>query len=134
MNRSRVWLAIGGAGFAALAISVMMAFLADHHWLVTYRLADVFDGMWGWVQLAGVVLSVIGCIRMAVTLSQRAQLVAGSTLILIGLFLPLLFGGVLAILNVHDWKVSLLLPELFVLLNGAILGLHGALRLAVQRR
>jgi hypothetical protein len=46
-----------------------MGFLVDHHWYVTYQIAEWFEETFWWVQLAGAVLSVIAGIGMAKTLT-----------------------------------------------------------------
>ncbi len=123
MNRSKLFVTVASVGLAVVATSVVMAFLADHHWYVTYQIALLFERAMWWVQLAGAMLAVIGCIGMSAYLSQRAALRLGISFIATGL--PLLFAGTLA---VHDWTISLLLPALVGLFNGAVLVIVGSLR------
>jgi hypothetical protein len=99
-----------------------MAFLVDHHWYVTYQTALFFDGTMWWVQLAGALLAIIGCVGMSAFLPKRAALRTGFTFIAVGLILPLLFGR---ILNIHDWEVSMLLPIVLLLFDGVMLGIVG---------
>jgi hypothetical protein len=126
MNRSKLSFTIGSVGFAVVAASVVMAFLVDHHWYVTYQIALLFDRMMWWVQLVGVVLAVIGCIGMSAYLTQRVAFRAGIALIAAGLLLTLLFGSSLS--NIHDWMISLLLPVLLLLFDGTMLAIVGYLR------
>jgi hypothetical protein len=118
MNRSKLSIMIASVGFAVVAASVVMAFLADHHWLVTYQIALLFESTMWWVQLAGVALAVIGCVAMSVCLTQRVASRAGVAFIAAGLLLALLFGT--GLLNIHDWMISLLLPVLLLLVAGTI--------------
>jgi len=110
-----------------MAVSVVMAYLVDHHWYVTYQVALLFGRTFWWVQLAGVLLSVIGCVGMAANITARAALLIGVAFVATGLLLPLWFGG-LSILNVHDWRFSLFLPVLLVFFEGTMLGIVGAFR------
>ena len=55
MSSAKVWVAVAGAGFAGLAASVAMAFLADHHWYVGYEMALHFESTKWLVQFAAVV-------------------------------------------------------------------------------
>lgn len=126
MNRSKLSVIIASVGFAVVAASVVMAFLADHHWLVTYRNALLFESTMWWVQLAGVALSVIGCIAMSVCLTQRMASRVGVAFVAAGLLLALLFGS--GLLNIHDWMISLLLPVLLLLFTGAMIGIVAYLR------
>jgi hypothetical protein len=125
MNRSRLSVTIGSIGFTLVAASVVMAFLVDHHWYVTYQTALSFERTMWWVQLAGALLAIVGCVGMSAFLPKGAALRTGLTFMAIGLILPLLFG---AILNIHDWEISLLLPMVLVLFDGAMLGIVGYLR------
>ena len=70
MNRAELSVTISSVGFAVVAASVVMAFLVDHHWYVTYQIALLFERTTWWVQLAGAVLAVIGCIAMSAYLTQ----------------------------------------------------------------
>jgi hypothetical protein len=117
MNRARLSVTIGGIGFTVVALSVVMAFLVDHDWYVTYQTGLLFERTMWWVQLAGMVLAVIGSIGMSACLTQRATSRVGVAFIAAGLLLALLFGSDL--LNVHDWMISLLLPVLLLLSAGA---------------
>src|SRR6202022_534843 len=83
--------------------------------------------MW-WVQLAGAGLSIIGCIGMSAYLTQGAASRAGIAFIAAGLLLTLLFGGISALLSIHDWMISLLLPRLLPLFDGIMLLIVGYLR------
>jgi hypothetical protein len=123
MNRSKLSVTVASVGFAVVATSVVMAFLADHHWYVTYQIALFFERAMWWVQLAGALVAVIGSIGMSAYLTERAAVRLGITLIAIGL--PLLLAGAWAI---HDWTISLLLPSLVVLFDGAVLVVVGSLR------
>ena len=123
MSRAKLSTTIATAGFVTVAASVLMAFLADYHWYVTYQIGLLFDGIWGWTQLAGGALAIIGSIGMAFCIAHRTALRSGITLIAIGLLLLLSFGG--NIINVHDWAIALLLPVLLALFNGTILVVGG---------
>ena len=122
MNRAKLSSTIAIAGFVTIAASVLMAFLADHHWYVTYQIGLLFEGIWGWAQLAGGALAIIGSIGMAFCIAHRTTLRSGITLIA-GLLLLLSFGG--NIINVHDWAIALLLPVLLALFIGTILVVGG---------
>lgn len=126
MNRSKLSFTIGSVGFALVAASIVMAFLADHHWYVTYQIALLFERTMWWVQLVGVILAVIGCIGMSAYLMQRVAMRAGIALIAAGVLLTLLFGS--GISNIHDWMISLLLPVLLLYLTGTMLAIVGYLR------
>jgi hypothetical protein len=123
MNRSKLSVVTASVGFAFVAASVVMAFLTDHHWLVTFQIALLFESTMWWVQLAGVALAVIGCIAMSACLTPRAASRVGIALISAGLLLPLLSGGISAVLNIHDWTIALLLPVLLALFAGTMLGI-----------
>lgn len=122
MNRAKLSSTIGIAGFVTIAASVLMAFLADHHWYVTYQIGLLFEGIWRWAQLAGGALAIIGAIGMAFCIAHRTTLRSGITLIA-GLLLLLSFGG--NIIKVHDWAIALLLPVLLGLFIGTILVVGG---------
>lgn len=98
-----------------------MGFLADHHWYVTDQLADWFDETFWWVQLAGVVLSVIAGVGMAKSLTDTLALRIGAGLFLVGLLVVVLGGGPSTIFNVHDWEIVLVLPLLVLFLDGTVL-------------
>jgi hypothetical protein len=88
---------------------------------VTYQIAEWFDASFWWVQLAGVVLSVIAGIGMAKSLTDTLALRIGAGLILAGLPLIVAEGGPSAIFNIHDWEIALVLPLLVTFLDGTIL-------------
>jgi len=126
MNRTRLSVTISSVGFTVVAISVVMAFLVDHHWYVTYQIALLFERTMWWFQLAGVMLAVIGCIAMSAGLTQRVASRVGIAFIAAGLLLAVMFGS--GLLNIHDWMISLLLPVLLLLFAGAMLGIVAYLR------
>lgn len=123
MNRAKLSVIVGSFGFGLVGASVLMAFLADHHWYVTYQIALLFESNWGWAQLGGAALAIIGSIGMAFYITQRNAVRVGVGLITLGLLLLLVFGG--SIINVHDWAIALLLPVLLTLFVGTILVVGG---------
>jgi len=123
MNRSRLWVVIGVVGYAALASSVVMAFLTGYRGQVGPQIADFFQSTYWGVQLAGVVLSVGGSIGMSKKLTDRAAVYLGAILIF-GALLAGLFVGE-EILNVHSRESAMLFPVLFFFLDGAILVVGG---------
>ncbi|HEV2195538.1 MAG TPA: hypothetical protein VGR55_08140 [Candidatus Acidoferrum sp.] len=123
MNRAKLSVIAGSFGFGLVGATVLMAFLADHHWYVTYQIALVFESSWVWAQLGGAALAIIGSIGMAFCITQKNTLRVGIGLVALGLLLLLVFGG--NIINVHDWAISLLLPMLLTLLVGTILVVGG---------
>lgn len=123
MNRPKLSATIAAVGFAAMVSSVLMAFLADHHWYVTYQIALLFEGMWGWAQLTGAGLAIIGSIGMAFYVTRKNTFRVGVALIILGLLLSLVFGG--SIFNIHDWAISLLLPVMLSLFAGTVLAVGG---------
>ncbi len=132
MSKPKSWAATTSAGFALVAGSVLMAFLADHPG--TGYEASLFLGrnVW-WVQLAGIVLSVVGCIGLLVNLKPRAASLVGLALIATDLLLLVLFDG-RSIPNVHSWNIVLLFPLLLVFFNGAMLAIVGSFKLALLAR
>jgi hypothetical protein len=130
MNRPNRWLAAGIAGFAVMAVSIVMAFLDGHggyYGYPDYQLLLTFERTLWWVQLFGAVLSTIGCIGMSVNLSERTALLIGFSGIVAGLLVTLSFGG--AILNVHSWTIALILPIFLTFVNFGILSVVGLVRL-----
>jgi hypothetical protein len=127
-NRPKFWLALATVGFAIMTCSAVMAFLADHHWYVTYQIAEWFDESFWWVQLAGAILSIIAGIGMAKNLTDTLASRIGVGLILAGLLLIVFAGGPSAIFNIHDWEIALVLPVLITFLDGTILIYIGLFR------
>ena len=123
MNRAKLSTTVAIVGFVTVAASVLMAFLADHHWYVTYQIGLLFDGIWGWAQIAGGALAIIGSIGMAFCVPHRTTLRSGIPLLALGLLLLLVFGGNIS--NVHDWAISLLLPVVLALFVGTLLAVGG---------
>ena len=111
-----------------MTCSAVMAFLADHHWYVTYQIAEWFDESFWWVQLAGAILSIIAGIGMAKNLTDTLASRIGVGLILAGLLLIVFAGGPSAIFNIHDWEIALVLPVLITFLDGTILIYIGLFR------
>jgi hypothetical protein len=126
MNRTRLSATVGVVGFTVVALSVVMAFLVDHHWYVTYQTLLLFERMMWWLQLIGIVLAVVGSIGMSAYLTQGVASRVGIAFIAAGLLLALLFGADL--LNVHKWTVSLILPVLLLLSSGILLCIVAYLR------
>jgi hypothetical protein len=136
MNRFKLSLAVSIAGFCAMAISVVMAFLVwrgGYYGHPSYQLLLTFDRTVWWLQLFGAVLSIIGCIGMSVRLPGGMVLVTGFTGIVLALFVALSFGGT-EIFNVHSWTLALVLPILIVFSTSAALSIVGSVRLIRQRR
>ena len=133
MRHPKSWAATAVVGLTLMAVSVLMGFLADHHWYLGYE-TSLLVGVWFWrVQAAGIVLSVLGGIGLLVNATPRAALLMGAALIAAGLLLLVVFGGV-SILNVHNWRIVLLFPLLLVFVSGALSGIVAGLRLALLRR
>jgi len=128
MGHARFSAVTTGAGLVVTACSVLMAFLADHHWLIGYNAALLFDRTMFWVQVAGLVLFVVGCIWLAANLSSQSSFIVGLTFAVAASLLPLAFGGYLAVLNVHSWTVALCLPVTVLFVSGALLAAGGFLR------
>lgn len=107
-----------------------MVFLDDrggYYGYPTYQWLLTFESTEWWLQLFGAVLSIVGCIEMAIKLSGRTALLIGFSGILAALLVTLSFGG--AILNVHSWTIALLLPILLAFLNFGMLSVVGLVRL-----
>jgi hypothetical protein len=117
MNRAKLSVAVASVGFTAVAVSVLMAFLSDHHWYVTYQIAEFFESAKWWVQFAGTVVATIGSIGMSAYLTERAAPRVGIAFMAAGLLLILLFGS--EILNPHNWMIALQLPVLLLLFAGS---------------
>jgi hypothetical protein len=114
MSHPKPWAGTVVVGLSLMTVSVLIGFLADHHWYLAYE-TSLRVGMWVWrVQAAGMVLSVLGCIGVLVNATPRAALLMGAALIAVGLLLLVVFGGV-SILNVHNWRIVLLFPLLLLL-------------------
>jgi len=128
MNRLRASPATTGAGLAIAACSVLMAFLADHHWLVGYDTMLLFERAFLWVQITGLVVFSGGCIWLAAKVSPHVALFLGIAFATAASLVPLIFGGYLAILNVHSWTVALCFPLIVLFLSGALLAASGFLR------
>jgi|GEM_PF-4488482 len=125
MRSPKLWSIVASVGFGAVACSIAMAFLSDHHWLVPDAVADLFDNIFWWVQLAGVVLSATGCVGMSKTLSETLRVRIGLALIAATLLLIILAGGPSGILTIHDWTIALFLPVLVTTLGGILLTVAG---------
>ena len=119
---------ITGSGAALTAFSVLMAFLADHHWLIGYDAMLLFERSLPWVQLAGLLLLVPGSICVAVDQTPRLDVRLGIALTATALILPLLFGGYSHILNVHNWTFALAFPLLTLAISGVLLAIIGFVR------
>lgn len=117
-----------GAGLAVSACSVLMAFLADHHWLIGYNTMLVFERTMFWVQIVGLSLFIVGCIWVARNVNSRISLVLGLAFVIAASLLPLLFGGYLVVLNVHRWTVALRLPLAALFVSGTLLAAGGLLK------
>jgi hypothetical protein len=136
MNRSKLLFGVGIAGFCAMAISVVMAFLVErggYYGYPSYQLLLAFDRTVWWLQLFGAVLSIIGCVGMSVRLASRMALVIGFIGIVIALLVALSFGGT-EIFNVHSWTLALVLPILLVFSTSAVLSVVGSVKLIRRRR
>jgi hypothetical protein len=116
------------AGLAVVACSVLMAFLADHYWLIGYDTMLLFEKAFLWVQIAGLVMFIGGCLWLVVRLSPQVALFVGIAFAGTASLLPLLFGGYLAILNVHSWTVTLLPPLIILFVCGVLLAAGGFIR------
>jgi len=110
------------------ACSVLMAFLADHHWLIGYNAMLVFERTMLWVQIAGLLLFIVGCIWLAGNVNPQISLVLGLAFVIAASLLPLLFGGYLAVLNVHSWTVTLCLPLTALFVSGTLFAAGGLLK------
>ena len=135
MNHPKLWISAGAAGVAAVALSVVMAWLVDnggYYGYAGYQVLLTFERTLWWFQLFGAVLLIIGCIGMSVILPGRIALLIGFSGIPVALVVTLLFGGT-GILNVHSWTIALLLPLLLVFLNSVLLGAVGSVRLIRER-
>ena len=132
MSNRRLSTITTGAGLVLTACSVLMAFLADHHWLIGYEAMLLFERIVVPVQLAGLLLLVTGSLWVAVTQRPRLNVQMGSAFCATALLLPLAFGGYSAILNVHNWTFVLLPPLLLLAFSGALLAIIGLARSARQ--
>src|SRR5262249_9889792 len=132
MGHRRLSTVTTSAGLALTACSVLMAFLADHHWLIGYDAMLFFERSITWVQLAGLLLLVGGSLWVAVTQKPRLNVQLGSAFCTTALLLPWVFGGYSAIMNVHSWTFALLFPLLLLAFSGALLAIIGLARSARQ--
>ena len=132
MSRPKPWAATAAVGFTLIAVSALMAFLADHHWYLGYETSLGLSVWFWWIQAAGIVSSVVGCIGLLVNVRPKAALLIGVALIAADLLLLFSFGW--EVLNVHNWRFVLLLPVLLVFVNGAMFAIVGSFRLALRRR
>ena len=128
MRHRRLSAVATGAGVVVTACSVLMAFLADHHWLIGYNAMLVFERTMFWVQVAGLVLFIVGCIWLAGNVNSQISLVIGIAFVVAASLLPLVFGGYLAILNVHSWTVALCLPVAALFVSGTLFAAGGLLK------
>ena len=115
MNRQAFWCVFGAAAFATVACSIVMAFLVDHHWYITYQIALLFERTMWWVQFTGLVLSPIAVVGISRNLTRRLKSRLGIASMFVGLLL------VPFALNIHEWTIALFLPALFSLLDGSLL-------------
>ena len=110
------------------ACSVLMAFLADHHWLIGYNAMLMFERTMFWIQIAGLVLFIVGCIWLAGNVNSQISLVVGIAFVIAASLLPLAFGSYLAVLNVHSWTVALFLPLTALFISGTLFVAGGLLK------
>jgi len=113
------------AGLVIAACSVLMAFLADHHWLIGYDTMLLFEQAFFWVQIAGLTMFVGGCLWLATRLRPKVALFIGLAFAIAASLVPLLFGGYLAILNVHSWTIALVPPLMVLCVCGVLLAAGG---------
>jgi hypothetical protein len=128
MNHARTSVATTSAGLVIAACSVLMAFLADHHWLIGYDMMLVFERTFLWVQIAGLVVFIGGCTWLSVRVSPDVALFVGVAFAVMASLVPLVFGGYFVILNVHSWTVALCAPLIILFVSGALLAVAGFLR------
>ena len=130
MNRLKLSLAAAGAGFAALILSIMMAFVVDHggyYGHPSYQVLLTFETAVWWLQFFGGMLSAIGCFGMSEKLAERMALIVGFSGMLFALLATLWFG--LEILNVHSWTIALFMPLFLAFFNFGVLSVVGLVRL-----
>jgi hypothetical protein len=103
MGQPRVWAVTASLGVAVVAASVVMAFLHNHHWLISYDMVLIFERAFWWVQFTGLIMFIVGCVGLVANLTPRRALFVGMAFVVAALLLPLAFGGYLAVVNAHDW-------------------------------
>ena len=54
-----------------MAASVVIAFLHNHNWLISYHMLLIFERTLLWVQFTGLIVFVVGCIGLAANLVRR---------------------------------------------------------------
>jgi hypothetical protein len=127
------WFGIFGVGLAATVAGIEMAFLSDHHWLVTYEHSLWCERYADWFILIGVVLVLVGCIGLSFKIRGKAAIYMGMGLIVLSLGPPWLLEPPTGLINVHSWTFAFLLPMFVGSCGSVVLIVAGSLRLILQR-
>jgi hypothetical protein len=127
------WFGIFGVGLTATVAGIEMAFLSDHHWLVTYEHSLLCERFAGWFILIGVALVLVGCIGLSFKMRGKTAIMMGIGLIVLSLAPPWLLETPAGLINVHSWTVAFLLPMFVGPCGSVVLIVVGSLRLILQR-
>jgi len=95
------WFVIFGVGLAATVAGIEMAFLSDHHWLITYEHSLWCERYARHFLLVGVVLVLVGCIGLSFKIRGKTAIYLGMGLIVLTLA-PLILETPDGLINVHS--------------------------------